>query len=83
MAIVVLVTWFVQLLGPLFNLPDVVQQLALTNHYGQTMVGVLGLARRRVVVRLGDRRHRGRGRWRSPGGTFEPDPGATMVASLV
>lgn len=36
----VIVTWFVQLLGPLLGLPDIVQQLALTSHYGQTMVGV-------------------------------------------
>jgi ABC-2 type transport system permease protein len=39
-AVVVLVTWFAQLLGPLFNLPDWFQQLALTNHYGQPMLGV-------------------------------------------
>jgi ABC-2 type transport system permease protein len=38
--IVVLLTWFVQLLGPLLGLPDFVQQLALTHHYGQPMVGV-------------------------------------------
>jgi polyether ionophore transport system permease protein len=38
--LVVLLTWFVQLLGPLLNLPDFVQQLALTNHIGQPMVGV-------------------------------------------
>ena len=38
--IVVFLTWFVQLLGPLFNLPDWVVNLALTNHYGQPMVGV-------------------------------------------
>jgi ABC-2 type transport system permease protein len=39
-ALVVLLTWLLQILGPLFNLPDFVQQLALTNHYGQPMVGV-------------------------------------------
>jgi putative exporter of polyketide antibiotics len=39
-AVVVLVTWFVQLLGPLLNLPDFIQQLAITNHYGQPMVGI-------------------------------------------
>ncbi len=39
-ALVVLLTWFVQLLGPLLKLPDFVQQLALTNHIGQPMVGV-------------------------------------------
>ena len=36
----VIVTWFVELLGPLLNLPDIIRQLALTSHYGQTMVGV-------------------------------------------
>ena len=39
-AVVVLVTWIVQLLGPLLNLPDFIQQLALTNHIGRPMVGV-------------------------------------------
>jgi putative exporter of polyketide antibiotics len=38
--IFVVVTWFVQLLGPLLGLPELVQQLALTTHYGQPMVGV-------------------------------------------
>jgi ABC-2 type transport system permease protein len=38
--IVVLLTWLVQLLGPLLGLPDFVQNLALTAHLGQTMVGV-------------------------------------------
>lgn len=38
--IVVVVTWFIQLLGPLLNLPDVLRQVALTSHYGQPMVGV-------------------------------------------
>ena len=36
----VVVTWFVQIVGGLLNLPDVVQQLALTSHFGQTFVGV-------------------------------------------
>ncbi|HEX5579552.1 MAG TPA: hypothetical protein VFY43_07805, partial [Candidatus Limnocylindria bacterium] len=35
----VVVTWFIALLGPLMNLPQVVQDLALTTHYGQPMVG--------------------------------------------
>jgi ABC-2 type transport system permease protein len=35
----VIVTWFVQLLGPLLDLPEFVRSLALTAHYGQTMVG--------------------------------------------
>jgi ABC-2 type transport system permease protein len=38
--IIVIGTWFVDLLGPLLQLPDAVQQLALTAHYGQPMVGV-------------------------------------------
>jgi ABC-2 type transport system permease protein len=37
--IVVLLAWFVQLVGPLFNLPEHVQNLALTAHLGETMVG--------------------------------------------
>jgi ABC-2 type transport system permease protein len=40
MVIFVVVTWFIQLLGPLLGLPDPVRQLALTSHYGQPMVGV-------------------------------------------
>jgi ABC-2 type transport system permease protein len=36
----VLVTWFVQIVGGILGLPDVVQQLALTKHFGQTFVGV-------------------------------------------
>jgi len=36
----VIVTWFVQLLGPLLGLPQLVQDLALTTHFGQPMVGV-------------------------------------------
>jgi putative exporter of polyketide antibiotics len=35
----VIATWFVQLLGPLLDLPEFVRQLALTSHYGQPMVG--------------------------------------------
>jgi ABC-2 type transport system permease protein len=36
----VIVTWFVQLLGGLLRLPELVRQLALTSHFGQPMVGV-------------------------------------------
>jgi ABC-2 type transport system permease protein len=36
----VIVTWFVQFLGPLLDLPDIVRELALTSHFGQPMVGV-------------------------------------------
>jgi ABC-2 type transport system permease protein len=36
----VFVTWFVQFAGGLLKLPDLVMQLALTSHYGQTFVGV-------------------------------------------
>ncbi len=38
--LIVILTWFVQLLGPLLGLPDPVRQLALTSHFGQPMVGV-------------------------------------------
>ena len=38
--LIVILTWFVQLLGPLLGLPDAVRQLALTSHLGQPMVGV-------------------------------------------
>jgi ABC-2 type transport system permease protein len=36
----VLVTWFVQVVGGLLKVPDIVMQLVLTSHYGQTFVGV-------------------------------------------
>ena len=36
----VVATWFIQLLGPLLGLPQVVRDLALTSHFGQPMVGV-------------------------------------------
>ena len=35
----VIVSWFIQLLGPLLGLPQFVQDLALTSHFGQPMVG--------------------------------------------
>jgi ABC-2 type transport system permease protein len=38
-AIVVIVTWFLDILAPALNLPDAVHQLALTSHYGQPMLG--------------------------------------------
>jgi len=55
-AVVVLLTWLLQILGPLFKLPDFVQQLALTNHYGQPMVGVWdwgGIALSLAIAALG------------------------------
>jgi putative exporter of polyketide antibiotics len=36
----VLVTWFVQIVGGIMQFPDVVMQLVLTTHFGQTFVGV-------------------------------------------
>ena len=36
----VIVTWGIQLLGPVLGIPDFVRQLALTAHFGQPMVGV-------------------------------------------
>ena len=41
--LVVVLTWLIQLLGLLLGLPEFVQQLALTAHYGQPMVGVWDL----------------------------------------
>jgi len=38
-AIVTIGTWFVDIIGPALNLPDFVQDLALTAHYGLPMVG--------------------------------------------
>jgi ABC-2 type transport system permease protein len=42
--IFVIATWFVQLLGPLLGLPDFIQDMALTTHFGQPMVGVWNVA---------------------------------------
>jgi len=38
-AIVVIATWFLDILAPALNLPDAVHELALTSHYGQPMLG--------------------------------------------
>ena len=38
-AIFTIVTWFIGVIGPALNLPDVVHELALTSHYGFTMLG--------------------------------------------
>jgi ABC-2 type transport system permease protein len=38
-AIVTIVTWFVDIIGPALKLPDGVHQLALTTHYGAPMLG--------------------------------------------
>ncbi len=38
--IFIVASWFVQLLGPILGLPDAVRDLAITSHFGQTMVGV-------------------------------------------
>jgi ABC-2 type transport system permease protein len=39
----IIATWFVQLLGPMLGLPDLVKDMALTAHLGQTMVGAWNL----------------------------------------
>jgi ABC-2 type transport system permease protein len=39
-AILTTLTWFAGIIAPALSLPDVVRELALTTHYGQTMVGV-------------------------------------------
>ena len=38
-ALITILTWFLDILAPAFDLPDVVHQLALTAHYGHTMLG--------------------------------------------
>jgi ABC-2 type transport system permease protein len=38
-ALFTIVTWLINLLAPAFRFPDVVHQLALTSHYGFTMLG--------------------------------------------
>jgi ABC-2 type transport system permease protein len=36
----IVATWFVQLLGPLLGLPELITDMAITSHFGQPMVGV-------------------------------------------
>jgi ABC-2 type transport system permease protein len=38
-AIFTIVTWFVGIIGPALGLPDILHDLALTSHYGFTMLG--------------------------------------------
>jgi ABC-2 type transport system permease protein len=38
-ALFTIVTWFIQIIGPALGLPDIVRDLALTSHYGFTMLG--------------------------------------------
>ena len=38
-AVLTIVTWFLDIVGPALGLPDAVQQVALTSHYGFTMLG--------------------------------------------
>jgi ABC-2 type transport system permease protein len=38
-ALVTILTWFVDIIGPALKLPDAVHQLALTAHYGAPMLG--------------------------------------------
>lgn len=40
----IVATWFLQLLGPLLGLPELVTDMAITSHFGQPMVGVWNLA---------------------------------------
>ncbi|TAK02396.1 MAG: hypothetical protein EPO36_02300 [Chloroflexota bacterium] len=53
--IFVLVTWFVQIVGAVVGFPDVVMELVLTTHFGQTFVGVwdwVGVAAS-IVIAIG------------------------------
>jgi polyether ionophore transport system permease protein len=38
-AIFTIVTWFIGIIGPALNMPDILHELALTSHYGFTMLG--------------------------------------------
>jgi ABC-2 type transport system permease protein len=38
-ALIVILTWFLDIIGPALRLPDAVNQLALTSHYGFPMLG--------------------------------------------
>ena len=38
-AIVTVVTWFIDIVGPALHLPDAIQALALSAHFGQPMLG--------------------------------------------
>jgi ABC-2 type transport system permease protein len=38
-AILTVVTWFIDIVGPALHLPDVIQSLALSAHFGQPMLG--------------------------------------------
>jgi ABC-2 type transport system permease protein len=43
-AVLVIVTWFLDILGPALDLPDVAREVALTAHYGQPMLGQWDMA---------------------------------------
>ena len=52
-ALLAIVTWFVDTIVPAFGLPDIVHQLALSAHYGLPMLGqwdVAGLAASAVLL---------------------------------
>jgi ABC-2 type transport system permease protein len=52
-AVFTVVTWFISIIGPALQLPNAVQQLALTKHYGFTMLGQwdwVGLAASAVLT---------------------------------
>jgi putative exporter of polyketide antibiotics len=54
-AIFTIVTWFVDIIGPALRLPDAVQALALSSHFGQPMLGqwdVVGIVAS-VVIAVG------------------------------
>jgi len=39
-ALVTILTWLFDFLGPALSLPDPIQQLALSSHLGQPMIGI-------------------------------------------
>ena len=52
-ALVTIVTWFVDVIGPAFKLPDVVHELALTAHYGAPMLGQWDVAGVAASIAIG------------------------------
>jgi putative exporter of polyketide antibiotics len=38
-AVLTIVTWFFQIVAPALDFPDVVQELSLSSHFGQPMLG--------------------------------------------
>ncbi len=55
-ALLTIGTWAIGVLGPALNLPDVLQTLVLSSHYGEPMVGHWDIAGRGRLGHPGSRR---------------------------